>query len=324
MSGLVVSNISSSLVRENVAGAPIDTVFRRTDFLNFLMAKGAVRPWAGAYPRGWNIVWAANSSAETFVEGQAAPVAGKQSYARAQLSPFYTRVIAEHSGHVADQVAHGGTYADALQIELAKGIEDLWVKVESSLLSTTADVGAQSVFDAGDTYANLAPGTYTTHASIETAVSGVLSMTVIEDNLEAGALLKARPTDILCCQNQITNYVRLLGPSAGTSLMRYAAGTTDYGAMQGGAQGAYLGGANAVNGMPLWGISGLTNTVILMLDMASPGPDGGKGVELLTFRDIEVLPFGRTSDSQTYQISTACALFAYERRAHIKLTGVTA
>lgn len=319
MSLLVNSGISSSLVRENVQGALGDIVFRRTDFLNFLRSRGAITALQGADPLQWNITYAGNGSAETYVESQAAPVAGKQSYARASLSFFHTRVVAGYSGHVADQVRNGGVYQDPIQDAIQKGVMDLFVQVESTLCGSTQDQGAQSVFDGGDTYAGLAPGTYTSWKSLETAVGGALSFTVLEDNIETAALSPylSQPTDILCCHNQITNYVRLAGSSAATSLMRFAppagGGTNDLGMTPGG----LLQGQVSWNGMPFHGISGLTNTVILMLDMTSP-------VRLVVKRDVTVEPLAKTSDDTNVQITYACALQALERNKHIKLTGVTA
>jgi hypothetical protein len=320
MTLLINSGISSSLVRENVQGGLGDIVFRRTDFLNFLRSRGAVTNLVGADPMQWNLNTAGNGSAETYAEGQAAPVAGRQTYSRASLACFHTRVVAGYSGHVADQVRNGGVYADPIQNELAKGIEDLFVQVESTLVGSTADQGAQSIIDGGDTYAGIAPGSVTSWKSLETAVGGALSFTVLEDNIETAALTPylSQPTHILAPFNQITNYVRLAGSSATTSLMRFkppstAEGTTDLGMTPGG----LLQGMVSWNGMPWVGISGLTTTVILMLDMNSP-------VHLVVKRDVTVEALAKTSDDQNVAITFACALRVMERNKHIKLTGVTA
>jgi hypothetical protein len=315
--GLINSNISSALVRENQAPGAIDTVFRDTQFLNFMRAMGRVRMWQGGYPQSWALVTAANTSAESFVEGQALPASGKQSYARTSLNPFFVRVVAEASGHVMDQVAHGGVYLDPVQDALEKGTLDLFKKFEDSLVGTTQDQGVQSVIDSGDTYAGLAPGTYTTHASIETAVAGALSFTALEDNIETGAIsAMAAPTHILSCQNQITNYKRLLGVSAGNSAVtavRFDGSATDFGI---GGPNEFMGGLQ-YQGRPWIGVSGLTQTVILMLDMRDD-----LAIEL--YRTPRVEPLAKTDDGQKWAISMAGAIVCKTRRRHIKLTGVTA
>lgn len=313
MSLLVNSGISSSLVRENVSSSnAVDIALRRIDMVNFLQSKGAFTKWNGGQPQQWNVVYATNSAAEVYAEGAAIGQPGKQSYARASLAPFYVRIPVGYSGHVADQVRQGGVYADPIQMELQKGTVDLLKKLDDTICGTTQDQGIQSVIDAGDTYAGLAPGTYTAHASIETSVGGALSLTVLEDNAETGALAMAVPTDILACQNQITNYLRLVGPSATTSLMRYAPGQSDAGNM--------LQGVPAWNGIPWTNIAGMTTTVVLMLDMGDPD----SRVEFQVFRDITVEQLAKTSDDTQMVVSMAGALVCKRRRAHIKLTGVTA
>ncbi len=316
MSQLINSNISGSLVRENVTvGSPIETVFREAQLLNFFRAMGRVRAWRGGQPQQWNLATAANSSVETFVEGQAPPQAGKQTYARASLVPFYVRGVAGVSGHVMDQVRQGGVYADPVADALQRGTIDVLKKFEDSLVGSTADQGIQSVIDSGDTYANLAPGSNTTHASIETGVSGALSFSVLEDNIETGATAAmANPTHILSCQNQITNYVRLAGSSATTSLMRFGQDARDFGT---GDQNMYLSGSMSYQGRPWVGISGLTTTVILLLDM-------NDDIAVEMFRDVTVEPFAKTDDGWNAQISLAGAIVCKTRRRHIKLTGVNA
>jgi hypothetical protein len=319
MSLLINSNISSSLVRENVQGSAADIVFRRTDFLNFMRSKGRVRAWKGGAPQGWNLVTAANSSAETYSEGQAVGQPGKQTYGRTSLNPFYTRIQFGYSGHVADQVRQGGVYDDPISMELQKAVEDLFVKVESTLVGSTADQGVQSVIDGGDTYANVAPGSVTSWKALETAVSAALSYTALEDNIELAALTPytSQPTDILAPMNQVTNYQRLAGASATTSLMRFSSpangGSMDLGSMPGG----MLQGRLAWNGMPWTPISGLTTTVILLLDMASD-------FAIEVFRDVTVEPLAKTSDDTNAMATFACAIRCHERNKHIKLTGVTA
>jgi hypothetical protein len=316
MAGLVLSNVSSSLVKENVQGSTIDTVFRRTDLLDFLRGKGKLTTFGGANPVQWNIVSAANTSSEVFVEGQAPAIAGKQTYQRASLAPFYVRTVGRTSGHIKDQVKAGGVYTDPVQDAIDKAIADTFKLVDDTLCGTTQDRGIQSIIDADDTYAGLAPGSVTSWAAKETGSAGTLGVDDIEDLAEALALAPylANPTDILCCHNQITNYTRTIGPSASTSLFRFGPGQKFDAGVLG---GDYLQGGVSWNGIPFTGINGLTNTVLLMLDMNS-------GVNLAVHRDILVEPYGKSSDDDEFQVTFACALKVDKRNAHGKLTGITA
>jgi hypothetical protein len=279
-----------------------------------------VRPWVGADPSEWNLVTAANSSAETYVESQAAPVAAAQTYSRAALNAFFAHISVGYSDRVALQVAAGGVYDDPIMMEIQRGTADLMKKVEDTLVGTTQDQGIQSIIDGGDTYAGLAPGSVTAHASKETSVGGALGLDDLEDLAEALSQTPyiSQPTDILAAQNQITNYGRLVGPAATTSLMRWT-GQPGGGGVDAGniGPGGYLQGQVSWNGLPWTGISGLTNTVILMLDMTS-------GVELLVRKDITVVPLAQTSHDTNVLIDFGCALKVARRNAHGKLTGVTA
>lgn len=317
MAILVNSGISSSLARENVRGNATDLVFRRTDLLNWLRSIGATSTTGGAQPLQWNVVTAANSSAETFVEGQAAPVAGRQTYARASQAPTYFRVVAGYSGHVLDQQRNGGTYDDPVADAIERGTADLMKKIEDSLVGTTQDVGIQSIIDSDDTYAGLAPGSYNAWASKETGSVGTLGVDDLEDLQAALAMSPylSDPDTILCAHTMIQNYTATVGPSAGTSLFRINAGQKFDAGVLGGSMLAQ--GTVSFNGMPFVGISGLTNTVLLMLDSKS-------GIELVVHRDVEVQELARTSDDQNFQITMACMLRVQRRNAHGKLTGITA
>lgn len=317
MAQLVNSGISSSLARENVQGGATDLVFRRTDLINWFRSKGLTGTTGGAAPLQWNVVTAANASAETFVEGQAAPVAGRQTYARASQSPTYHRVVAGYSGHVNDQVRNGGTYFDPIADAITNGTADLMKKLEDSLVGTTADLGIQSIIDADDTYAGLAPGTYTLWASKETGSIGTLGVDDLEDLQTALSLSPylSEPTDILCCHNIIQNYMATCGPSASTSLFRINAGQKFDVGVAGGSMLAA--GAVAFNGMPFVGISGLTNTVLLMLDANS-------GLKLVMHRDVTVEELARTSDDRSFALTLSAMIVANKRNAHGKLTGITA
>lgn len=331
MSQLINSNISSTLVRENVQGGTVGLVFRRTDLVNWILARAAASRLRGAFPLQWNVNSAGNSSSETMSEGQAAPIAGKQTYNRASLNPFYLQTAASYSGRVRDQVANGGVYADPIADAVAKGTADHFKKLDDTLCGTTQDQSLQSAVDSGDTYAGLAPGSVTTHASKETAVGGALTLGSLIDMQEALALspYMAQTTDILSCANQISNYLELVGPQNGTAANRLVrfndpmqSGLFDAGMMPGGFGIGGMAPAASFNGTQWFSIAGLTNTVILFLD-TSP-TEAGPGIELITVRDLTVEQLAKTGDDTNLLITSGHMLVVRRRNAQGKLTGVTA
>lgn len=320
MAGLGYSNISSSLIRPNVMGGTVDLVFRGTDFINFLRDNGAVIQSPGSEPFKWNLITASNVTTEVFAEFSAPPVAGRQSYAQASLSPFYVRAVVAQSGRVRDSVARGGTYEDVIALELAKATADLMSKVEDELLSSTQDRGLASIVDANDTYAGISPTSVTNWASEENNVGGALTIAAIEDLYEelvsgvvGGVSRGAKPTHILMPPNQVTNWIRTIGPSATTSLMRFAPPTESGQPFDPGLLRFGL----SWNGLPIVSVAKMAPTEIYMLDMSS-------GIELVVHRDITVDRLAKTNDDDMFQVSFACALKVVKRNAHGKLTGVTA
>ena len=117
---------------------------------------------------------------------------------------------------------------------------------------------------------------------------------------------------ILCAPNQITNYLRIMGPSASSTPSRLAIPTT------GGVDIGVLKAMPAFNGIPLVSINGITSTEMYFLDFT----DGGIGFE--TIRDLRVEQLAKTTDNTQWVVSMAGALKVARRNKHLKLTGVTA
>lgn len=304
--------IASTLIRDNVnPGVPVDLVSRPTDFYNLLQSQGLVRPSGGSQPFEWNVQYATVDSSEIFVENQALGSIGRRSLAQASLAPWYVRASAAITGHVRDQIARGGTYEDVMAGELANAVADLYNKVETTLLGSTQDRGIASIVDAGDTYAGLAPGSYSTWASLETAVGGALTAAVMHDTYEAliASPYNAMPSVILAGPNQLTNYVSIMGNSSSYSRMNLP--------MQGAVDIGLMRSAPTFNGIPLVPIRQMTNTEMYWLDLAS-------GVELVVHRDLTTEKLAKVNDNDEVVVSFACALKVTNRRKHAKLTGVTA
>lgn len=297
-------------VRENVSpGVPVDLVSRPVDFYNLLLSQGLVVPGTGAAPYEWNVQYGTVDNAEIFVENQAMGSSNRRQLARAALTPWYVRAIAAITGHVMDQ--QKGAFEDLQGAEIANATKDLYSKLEATLLGSTADRGIASIIDAGDTYAGLAPGSYSTWASLETAVGGVLTAAVMHDTYEAliSAPHNASPSVILCAPNQITNYVSLMGNSSSYSRMNLPLmGAVDIGLLRS---------APTYNGLPLVSVRGMTSTEMYWVDLAS-------GVQLIVHRDLKAEPLAKVNDNAEVVVSMAVALKVENRRKHAKLTGVTA
>lgn len=313
---LANGDISANIVRENVNGQT-SLVFRQTDFLNFLAAKGRIKVNPGASPFAWNVNYTGNSTAEVYAEGQAFTSSGTQLRVRASVSAFYMRIYCGVTGHVRDQVNRGGTYDDALKEELDKGIADFLVSFEAQLVGSTQDRGLASIIDSGDTYAGLAPGTYSAWVSQETAVGGALTLGVMETMYETAITTPrgAMPTDFLCRENQINNYLSTVGASAGTTStiarVLLDGKPTDYGQL---VQGC------AYNEVPFTMIRSMVNTELYLLDLGAT-PDE---FMLVDHRPIQVDAKSKTSDNDEMVVSRASMLVVKNRRKQSKLTGVTA
>lgn len=309
--------LASSLVRENVDPAVADLVFRDTDFLNFLMAKGRTFKIEGAYPMQWALNRSGNTSGEVFVEGQAVPAPGKQVYTRASISPFYERVAVGVTGHARDQIRNGGTITDAEKDELTKGTADLYRAIEGQLLGSTQDRGIASVIDSADTYAGIDPGTITETAAYESAVGGALTFSVLETLWETmvGNPRNAKPSFILCRENQINNYLALAGLSgSGVGVFRQdlaSGGAVDYGLFK-----------NPVsyNGAMFQLVRDLLTTEMYFLDLGTDKKDFG----LCEVRPIQVDQLGKVDDGDRSVISWAGMPVVKYRRRQAVLRTLTA
>lgn len=318
----------SVLVRPNIGQGIVDATSRPTDLFDFCLANGLVQPLRGGSPFKWGVKTSGNSSAETFVEGQALPASGRRTLVQASQSVTYFRARAGISGHLRDNLRNGNVVeADAWAGELADAQQAVLYLAESSFLGSTADLGIASIVDAGDTYAGIAPGSYSAWASLETAVGGAMTAGVLMDAYEAitGGTYMASPSVILCNVNQLSNYAAIAGPGSGTSsqtrmmLPASAPGAYDIGVTRAGVQ--------QFNGIPLVGIRGMTTTEVYFLDLNAQNLGNGvvvPGLSIQIHRDMQVDLLGKTSDSDDAQVSMAAMLMVANRRRQAKLTGVTA
>ena len=297
-------------------GVPIDLTSRPTDFWNLLQSQGLVRPPMGGTPLKWAVQYSSTTGAEVFVENQALGANSKRNLAQASLSPFYVRAPIAVTGHVMDQVMAGGTFEDVAQGELDNAIKDTYYLLEQTLLGSTQDRGLASIIDSSGTYAGLDAASYTSWASAETAVSGVMTAAVMQDGYETirSAPYFTRPSVIALPTNQMTNYTSLMGPAASSTPSRVMLPTQpgqphDIGLLRAPPE---------FNGIPLVEINGMTSTEVYWLDFTN------ENVTLQMIRDLRVEKYAKTNDNEQWVVSMGCALKVKSRRRALKMTGVTA
>ena len=308
----------AALLRENVRAGVADAAFRRTDLINLLGSANRVVDSDGSAPFEWQVVTAANSSTETFSEGQAPPVSGAQTYKRASLSPFYVRGVCGWSGHARDNAMKRGYYEDVPSLEQALLQSDVLKKAEDTLLNSTQDQGIAAIIDSTGTYASLAQGSVSQWASEENAVGGALTLSAMQDLYEemvsptGGSSVPrgAKPSHWLVPTNQLGNYTALAGfAGSANAAPRFNIGNSpvDFGYSWSGA---------SFMGIPIVVVSGITTTEMYLVDIFD--------MELIVHRDLEVAEIAGNPELKQYQVSMGLALKVTRRNHHGKMTGVTA
>jgi hypothetical protein len=316
MAGSTISTLAN-LARPNVSQQVVDLLFRKTDLFDLLRASGRVSQGVGPSPFKWNVVTTANASAEVFVEGQAPGTVGRQATAQASLDAFYVRATYGITGHAMDNAGKDGFYTDPVALEQMLAESDLFKKLEDELVGSTQDRGIAAIIDATGTYASLAQGTYSVWASEENGSVGTLGIDDFEDLYEeltsasvSSVPRGASPTHILTTPNQITNYVRSIGPAASSG------GTFRINPGMGFDAGFTRPGMSSFNGLPIVPVRGLTNTELYMVDI--------NDLELLIHRDLKMDEIVGNPEERKVAISTAVALKVAHRNWHGKMTGITA
>lgn len=315
-----------ALLKENVESGYKSLPFRTTDLLNLLAANGRVEAGKGAEPYSWEINSGANSSVESFAEGQAPPVAGAQTWKRTSLSVLVNaRAVFGMTGHVRDNLAKNGYYAESLSngvpsVEEALTCTDVAKQVEDLLMGSTTDVGLAAIIDATGSYAGINQSSVSSWASEENSVGGALTLSAMQDLYEemvspaGGSSVPrgAQPTHWLMPVNQIGNYVALGGfAGSANAAFRFRGGDKlDLSvAQQGFSETSYM-------GIPIARVSGLTSTEIYLVDVMD--------MTFLVHRDMTVDPIAGNPENLQWQVSMRGALKVERRNHHGKMTGVTA
>lgn len=315
--GATLSSLGA-LLKENVENGSYDLIFRETDLLRAISDfGGGMVSSQGSAPFAWQVVSGSNSSAETFVEGQAPPASGQQTYLRPSLNVFGVRVVWGISGHARDNAVKGGYYEALPSAEEIYAQTDVMKKVEDTLCGSTQDQGIASIIDASDTYAGLAPGSYAQWASEENNVGGALTMSAMDDLYEeltsatAGSVNRgASPSAILAHPKQIRKYSALAGVAG--------AANNSVRVMPDGSNGLDLGfrwGMASYQGIPILRIRTLANSEMYMLELGD--------FELIEHRPLTIERTSVNPELIEYAVSTTMCLKVRRRNKHGKMTGLT-
>jgi hypothetical protein len=266
-----------------------------------------VVPSRGGTSYNWP-VRQATTAAAAYVQGQAAPAPGNNTYLMASLAysaGYFWRAV-EISGHAVDALRDEGAIIEAIDrevIDAARAMQDL---INTTFMGTSH---LQLAIDSAGTYAGIDRGTYTNWGSYETNVGGALSVSALADMIEAleDNDRGARHEDLilLCPVNQVTNYGALVGAGAGTPVVTPAGGVADLGFS-----------GYTFQGLPIFGIPDLTDTIWLAVHRPS--------VKWVLHRPLTISPKSPEGDSD--KLLLTCALQMVVERPQLcgKLTGVTA
>jgi hypothetical protein len=265
----------------------------------------------GAEPYEWSIVTANNSTAESFVEGQALPAGTRRSLVNATLSAFYYREVVKVTGRVRD-IATGAGYIEAVeQAEIANGTANLAYLIEQALCGSTTNLGLASIIDDTTLYGGLNPATYTVHASAVSTSVGTLTAAKMQDHYElmSSAPYNAMPNAIATTANQLGNYLSIAGLAGGTNVTRLALGQPGYDVGVNPAVASY-------NGISMVKVAEMTNTEMLWLNTS--------GIKVVVQRDVTFEPLAKVSDDTVGMVSMAFFPLVANRRSQSKMEGITA
>ncbi|MFH1496565.1 MAG: hypothetical protein ABII82_01950 [Verrucomicrobiota bacterium] len=273
----------------------------------------------------WNVNrGTGNSSTQLFDETTATPAAGQQTYARMALTWVNFRNIIDVSRIAMDDlqganVMGGPEFSEAQGIgEVTGALDDIQDMMNGIFVGSTNN-GILAGDDDGTNvpiYAGQNRTVLLDLASALTPVGGALTLGVISD-LEEELSDDPRgvaPDAWFAPNNQVTNYVRLVGPEAALPLVRYNAPLAGgAAAVDGGVDRA----RTTIGGKPLYGIPELLDTVFLGLSMAD--------WFFINHRVLRRDPLAITGDSaMREQISTRATLACLRSRHQGILTGVNA
>jgi len=223
---------------------------------------------------------AGNSSAQTYSEGDAAPLAGYQTIVAGTLAPASYQAVVRISGHLRDAIGSGDRYYDAVGVELQKGVEDLMHKVEEGLAADYIDA-----IDDDTTYMGLTRATYGLSSSVTDASSARLTNAMLETawkNVSIdGRVVDKSDFEIVSTAEQAAIYGRISSDLGGIYVSRTLGdGALDSGRLQSGL---------SYNGAPWIVLPTITNSYVFGTRKSD--------IKIRETRTVTVEPLAKVDDS---------------------------
>jgi hypothetical protein len=319
MAGLTAAGeaVATALKTQAMAGLQ-EEVYRNNEFMGLFETV----QWMGGSTFPTKHQYAGNTSFTTYVEGDAPPAPGSQSYITASWPETHYHGAVQITGHAMDYTRNGSSGAvffDVIARELEDGLKDGVDKVTVDMLGsgTTAPIGIQGIVDEDGTIAGLARATYTWFKAVETA-GGTTTVAIsdldilqqdISDSVLAGS--PGKPDLILCSykQERIMHGIAGFNPGLTNSAVRKDASTV--GGNFGNAPGRL-----SYSGMPIHPMRDLTDSVILMLTRNT--------IKIAQCRPWTVDQLAKTDDTSKVYITAAFGLVCTAPRKNGKITTLTA
>jgi len=259
----------------------------------------------GGDSRKWLVHSGVNDSVKIFDEGDASSDPGNQAYVTASLSYLHLQGLTQITGHARAALRSG--HFDSIDEEATGCIADMVDLYNTSLMGST--YGLLVAVDSTTTFAGIARGAASYFESKETAVSGILALSDLQDLEEAlkdndrGARLGSNGL-ILSAMNQRTRYYNVTGGPA-TQMI----GDRD--------KAPALSGQLEYAGMPFIGLPDFDDNTLLMLDMSENNWDN------MIHEDFMVHDQGRSGDSDVFMFTFRGNLICKNPVTMGKLTSLT-
>ncbi len=304
--------IIDAATRTEAMQGVVDTTFRNDEVL------GRFRqvPDLGATGMNRKMLYGSNTSVGTYSEGDAAGIAGAQSYVTA-IWPFtYYKAVVQITGHARDQLRNGApshAFFDQFALEFTKGVADIRDKASTDALGTglTAPVGIQGICDSAGTIAGLSRSTYTWFAAYE--ASSASTVTLADLDLAERSLTDAEYASSFdqwwTSHKQIEKLRGAIGLAGATS--------NSVRIMSGGP--VNLSGVNdgvTLSGRPFIPIRNLTDSVFLAITSSE--------LFIGFRRQMTVDEMGKIDDSDKFLLTMAVGIGSDNPKHFGKLTGYTA
>jgi len=299
----LTTTTGAEVIRPVVKSGFTEAVYRNNSLIPIFLAAqgGSPTPSGGDTSRRWKINSAGNDSVATFSEGDSAPTSGEQAWVSAAVDYTHFWGMVEITGHA--RAALRSNYVDAVSEEFALAQKDM-----TDLITTAYITELATAVDSTTAYAGITRGSAAYFESAETAVSGLLAETDLEDLIEtlmdndrgamAGGLQWFMP------MNQATNVYRLTGGPATQFI-----GDADK------APGFLR---QSFAGLPINALGDMTDTVVYLLDLSM-----GKW-EVVEHQAFDLIDQGRSGDADLFMITYRGQLVCTDPKLQGKLTGVTA